>query len=170
MCACAGFSVALLPHDGSSYVAPPVYLSTELTSLAMDHARREEQEKREISAFIQAFFDAGREKDLTSLMDFHSPMGFTKFDDNPPFTRQNSEEAFIHEQAAFANISDYQYKIEELKIDVFGETAIATFYLTYNGVFVNDYSFEGMTVGSRSRVSMVLARFRGNWKMVHEHF
>jgi len=136
----------------------------------MDHARREEQEKREISAFIQAFFDAGREKDLTSLMDFHSPMGFTKFDDNPPFTRQNSEEAFIHEQAAFANISDYQYKIEELKIDVFGETAIATFYLTYNGVFVNDYSFEGMTVGSRSRVSMVLARFRGNWKMVHEHF
>jgi ketosteroid isomerase-like protein len=131
---------------------------------------REDQERREVEAFLRSFFEAGKEKDLTSLMDFHSAVGFTKFDDNPPFTRQNSEDAFIHEQAAFANISDYQYEIEDLKIDIFGETAVATFYLTYKGVFVNDYSFEGMTVGSRSRVTMVLARFRGTWKMVHEHF
>ena len=27
-----------------------------------------------------------------------------------------------------------------------------------------------MTVGSRSRVTMVLARFGEGWKMVHEHF
>jgi ketosteroid isomerase-like protein len=135
----------------------------------MDPAH-DEQEKREVSAFIYSFFEAGKEKDLTSLMEFHSPSGFTKFDDNPPFTRQNSEEAFIHEQAAFANITDYQYKIEELRIDLLGETAVATFYLTYNGVFVNDYSFEGMTIGSRSRVTIVLGRVRGGWKMVHEHF
>jgi ketosteroid isomerase-like protein len=136
----------------------------------MDRERHDEQEKKDVSAFIESFFDAGKEKDLTSLMEFHSPAGFTKFDDNPPFTRQNSEEAFIHEQAAFANISDYQYKIEELWIDLVGETAVATFYLTYNGVFINDYSFEGMTVGSRSRVTIVLAKFHGKWKMVHEHF
>jgi ketosteroid isomerase-like protein len=136
----------------------------------MDATRHGEQEKMEVSAFIQSFFEAGKEKDLTTLMDFHSPTGFSKFDDNPPFTRQNSEEAFIHEQAAFANISDYQYKIEDLKIDIFGEVAVATFYLTYNGVFVNDYSFEGMTVGSKSRVTMVLTKARGGWKMVHEHF
>ena len=49
-------------------------------------------------------------------MDFHSPASlYTKFDENPPYTRQNSEEAFIYEQAAFANISDYEYRIEELE-------------------------------------------------------
>jgi len=133
--------------------------------------RGDEQAKAEVVAFIRSFFEVGKTKDLTSLMDFHSPAGlFTKFDENPPYTRQNSEEAFIYEQAAFANISDYEYKIDEQKIDLIGETAIATFYLTFTGVFVNDYSFEGMTVGSKSRVTMVLARFGGSWKLVHAHF
>lgn len=130
-----------------------------------------EAAKKEVEAIIRRFFDVGRHKDLTSLMEFHSPPQiFSKFDENPPYTRQSSNEAFIYEQAAFANISDYEYTLDDLRIDLIGETAIATFYLTYKGVFVNNYSFEGMTVGSRSRVTMVLARFGGRWKMVHEHF
>jgi len=131
----------------------------------------QEQVKREVAAFIESFFEVGKTKDLTSLMAFHSPASlFTKFDENPPYTRQNSEEAFIYEQAGFANISDYEYKIEEQKVDIVGDAAVATFYLTFTGVFVNDYSFEGMTVGSRSRVTMVVARFRDGWKIVHSHF
>lgn len=131
----------------------------------------EEQVKKEVTALIHAFFDAGKEKELTALMDFHAPgRVFTKFDESPPYTRLNSEEAFVHEQAAFANISDYEYRIEELRVDVVRDTAIATFYLSFKGVFVNDYSFEGMTVGSRSRVTMVLTRFGEGWRMVHEHF
>jgi ketosteroid isomerase-like protein len=134
-------------------------------------ATGQEQVRREVSAFIESFFEVGKTKDLTSLMAFHSPAAlFTKFDENPPYTRQNSEEAFIYEQAGFANISDYEYKIEEQKVDIVGDVAIATFYLTFTGVFVNDYSFEGMTVGSRSRVTMVVARFRDGWKIVHAHF
>jgi len=138
--------------------------------MAMDQARNEEKDRSEVSALIRSFFEAGKEKDLTSLMGFHSPSVFTKFGDTPPYTRQNSEEAFVHEQAEFANISDYQYRIEDLRIDLLGEAAVATFYLSYKGVFVNDYSFEGMTVSSRSRVTMVLAKFRGSWSIVHEHF
>lgn len=131
----------------------------------------EDRVKREATAFILSFFEAGKEKELTSLMDFHAPSKlFSKFDENPPYTRQNSEEAFVYEQAAFANISDYEYKVEALRVDLVGGVAIATFYLTFKGVFVNDYSFEGMTVGSRSRVTMVLAKLGDGWKMVHEHF
>ena len=137
----------------------------------MDSRSEQDRLKREASAFILSFFEAGKNKDLTSLMAFHSPAGtFTKFDEHPPFTRQNSEEAFIHEQAAFANIADYEYQVEDMRIDLVAGVAIATFYLTYKGVFVNDYSFEGMTVGSRARVTMVLARFPEGWKMAHEHF
>ena len=129
-----------------------------------------EKDRKDAEALIRSFFDAGREKDLSALADFHASRGrFTKFDENPPYTRQNSDEAFVHEQAAFANISDYSYSIDELRIDVLGDVAIATFYLTYSGIFVNDYSFEGSPVGSRARVTMVLAREQRGWRIAHEH-
>ena len=137
----------------------------------MSDSKTLEQSRKEISELIHAFFEAGKNKDLTSLGDFHAaPVTFTKFDENPPYTRQNSDEAFVHEQAAFANISDYSYQLDDLRIDLLGDAAVATFYLTYKGIFVNDYSFEGSPVGSRSRVTMVLVRTSRGWRMTHEHF
>ncbi|MGA2666372.1 MAG: nuclear transport factor 2 family protein [Nitrososphaerales archaeon] len=134
----------------------------------------EAQIRAQVTALVRAFFEVGRTKDLAALMGLHAPQGvFSKFDENPPYTRQGSEEAFVYEQASFANVSDYEYKIEELRVDILGgggDVAVATFYLTFTGVFVNDYSFEGMTVGSRSRVTMVASRFGAAWRIVHEHF
>jgi ketosteroid isomerase-like protein len=132
--------------------------------------RPSDKDRKDVEALVRAFFDAGRNKDLTALADFHGPRDqFTKFDENPPYTRQNSEEAFVYEQAAFANISDYSYSIDDLRIDLFGDVAIATFYLSYSGMFVNDYSFEGSAVRGSARVTMVLARMTRGWKIVHEH-
>ncbi len=132
--------------------------------------RPADKDRKDVEALIRAFFDAGKNKDLTTLADFHGPRDqFTKFDENPPYTRQNSEEAFLYEQAAFANISDYAYSIDDLRIDLFGDLAIATFYLSYSGMFVNDYSFEGSPVRGKARVTMVLARSSKGWRVVHEH-
>lgn len=132
--------------------------------------RPADKDKKEVEEVVRAFYEAGKNKDLTALADFHaSPESFTKFDENPPYTRQNSDDAFVHEQAAFANISDYSYNIDDLRIDLFDQTAVATFYLTYKGMFVNDYSFEGSPVGSRARATMVLSRTRRGWRIVHEH-
>lgn len=132
--------------------------------------RPSDKDRKDVEAAIRGFFEAGRVKDLASLADFHGPRDqFTKFDENPPYTRQNSEEAFVYEQAAFANISDYSYTIDELRIDLFGDVAVATFYLIYSGMFVNDYSFEGSPVRARTRSTLVLARTPMGWKMVHEH-
>jgi len=129
------------------------------------------QDRKEVEALIHAFFEAGKNKDLASLADFHARREvFSKFDENPPYTRQNSQEAFVYEQAAFSNISDYNYQIDDLRIDFADGTAVATFYLTYSGMFVNDYSFEGSPVSSKARVSMVLSRTDRGWKIVHEHF
>ena len=125
----------------------------------------------EVAAVIHAFFEAGKNKDLASLADFHASRElFSKFDENSPYTRQNSQDAFVYEQAAFANISDYSYQIDDLRVDLIGGTAIATFYLTYKGMFVNDYSFEGTPVGSRVRATMVLTKTERGWKIAHEHF
>jgi ketosteroid isomerase-like protein len=134
-------------------------------------AAASDRDKKEIESVVVAYFEAGKNKDLASLGDFHaSSRAFTKFDENPPYTRQGSEEAFVYEQAAFANISDYAYKLEELRVDLFGDAAVATFYLTYTGMFVNDYSFEGSPVSSRARVTMVFLRTERGWRIAHEHF
>ncbi len=133
--------------------------------------RQSDREKKEVESTIISFFEAGKNKDLAALGGFHSSRdSFSKFDENPPYTRQNSEEAFVYEQAAFANISDYSYKIDDLRIDLLGDAAVATFYLTYKGMFVNDYSFEGSPVSSRARATMVLARSEKGWRIAHEHF
>ena len=115
-------------------------------------SRQLDQTRREVAALITEYFDVGKSKDITSLSRFFAPSQyFSKFDESRPFTRENSDEAFMYEQARFANISDYEYKIEDLRIDVIGFMAIATFYLDYKGVFVNDYSFEGSTVAGKSK-------------------
>jgi ketosteroid isomerase-like protein len=133
-------------------------------------SRQLEQARREVAALISSYFEVGKSKDIASLSGFFAPAQyFTKFDESPPLTRLNSQEAFMYEQARFANISDYDYKIDDLRIDVVGFIAIATFYLSYKGVFVNDYSFEGSTVGGRSRMTMVLGKFGDSWKIVHQH-
>jgi ketosteroid isomerase-like protein len=133
-------------------------------------SRQLDQARKEVAALITAYFEVGKTKDITTLSSFFAPpQYFSKFDESAPYTRQNSDDAFMYEQARFANISDYEYKIEELRVDVIGFMAIATFYLSYKGVFVNDYSFEGSTVGGKSRVTMVIGKFGDDWKIVHEH-
>jgi ketosteroid isomerase-like protein len=130
-----------------------------------------DKDKRDVETVIRQFFEAGKNKDLTALASFHSSAdSFTKFDENPPYTRQNSDEAFVYEQAAFANISDYNYQVDELRVDLLGDAAVATFYLSYGGIVVNDYSFEGSPLSGRARVTMVLTRSPGGWKIAHEHF
>jgi ketosteroid isomerase-like protein len=132
---------------------------------------RSDQAKREVAAALHSFFEAGKNGDLSSLMKMHGPADIlTKFDDVPPYTRQGSEGAFAYEQASFANMSDYQYRLDDLRIDLAGGLAIATFFLDEKGMIVNDYSFEGRTVSTRSRVTMLLSKFDGSWRIIHEHF
>ncbi len=137
----------------------------------MTELPQSEQAKREVAAAVHSFFEAGKNGDLSSLMRMHGPSDiFTKFGDVPPYTRQGSEEAFAYEQASFANMSDYRYQLDDLRIDLAGGLAIATFYLDERGMIVNDYSFEGRTVSTRSRVTMLLVKLDGSWRIIHEHF
>jgi len=130
-----------------------------------------DKDRKDVEEALRSFYEAGKNKELASLADFHSSRDhFTKFDESAPYTRQNSDDAFMHEQAAFANISDYTYAIDDLRVDLFGELAVATFYLSYSGMFVNDYSFEGSPVRAKTRATMVLERTPKGWKMVHGHF
>jgi ketosteroid isomerase-like protein len=77
------------------------------------------------------------------------------------------------EQLQFASISDYDFKINDLKIELVGDdAAVTTFALESTGIIVDDYSFRGTAINNKSRVTIVLQKDKksGGWKMLHQHF
>ncbi len=87
---------------------------------------------------------------------------FTKFGPRT-FERQDVESANASEAAYFTSISDLTYEIRDLKIDVFGDVGVATYYphVAYSR---NGERFEGT-----GRQTFVFLRTAEGWKLVHEH-
>jgi len=118
---------------------------------------------------IFEYFELAKSKEIERIDSFLHPK-FTKFGDSPPYDRRDYERALMLEQLQFASISDYDFKIEDLKIDIQGGSAIATFLLQSTGMIVDDYSFRGTTINNKSRTTIVLIKGEGGlWKIAHQH-
>jgi ketosteroid isomerase-like protein len=89
---------------------------------------------------------------------------YSKFDDWPPFARQEAAEALKNEFGAFKVLSDYSYQLQNFETNIFGDVAVATFHIHYQGTIRNK-PFE-----ITSRVTSVLRKEDSGWKVVHEHF
>jgi ketosteroid isomerase-like protein len=127
--------------------------------------------EQEVESTLHSVFEAGRRGDFTTLARLHAQDArFSKFSDTPPLRRLTADEAQMHEELAFASLSDFHYHIRDLKVDVLGDLAVATFYLDYGGVLVNNYTFEGRTLEVQNRATVVLERHDGKWRILHEHF
>jgi ketosteroid isomerase-like protein len=157
------------------------------------HQWTKEQLRRQVKNAIYRVFDAAKNRDFGVLAEMHyeDETLFSKFDDSSPYKRQSIKEALAHEDLTYSNITDFDYKIDELKIDLLSDTvALATFHLETTGLFVNDYRFEGSPAKSKLRVTMVFLwkeepkednenEFEAlqkadilppHWVIVHEHF
>ena len=122
-----------------------------------------------IRDFIYKYFQLAKTKEIEKIEEFLDPR-FTKFGDSPPYDRRDFERALMLEQLHFASLSDYDFKIENLKTEVTSDFAVATFVLEVTGMIINDYSFRGISVNNKSRVTIVLQKDKsGQWKMVHQH-
>lgn len=122
-----------------------------------------------INELIYNYFQIAKTKEIEKLEEFFDSR-FTKFGDSPPYDRRDSERALMLEQLQFASLSDYDFKIEDMKIDILDGAAIATFTLESSGMLVDDYSFRGTTVKVKSRATIVLQKDKdGQWKMIHQH-
>ena len=118
---------------------------------------------------IYKYFEIAKTKEIEKLEEFFDPR-FTKYGDSPPYDRRSSERALMLEQLHFASLSDYDFKIEDMQIDISDSSAVATFTLESVGMLVDDYSFRGTTVNVRSRATIVLQKGKnGQWKMIHQH-
>lgn len=122
-----------------------------------------------IRDLIYKYFQLAKTKEIEKIEEFLD-QSFTKFGDSPPYDRRDFERALMLEQLQFASLSDYDFKIEDLKTEVMGDAAIATFVLQVTGMIVDDYSFRGTTIDNKVRATVVLHKDKnGQWKMVHQH-
>jgi len=98
-----------------------------------------------------------------------SDESYSRFDDAHPYSIQDFNTASSLIQLRYAGISDYKFKIRNLKVDIYNDIALAIFYLSYMGVAVDGYSFRGQSVHAKSRVTLVLRKLQGSWRVIHEH-
>lgn len=126
-------------------------------------------EKERVRAVIYAAFEAGKNRNFGVLERIHAQEDFSKFGDTPPYDIMNLQDALTLEEMGFASISGYDYEINDLKISVLDRVAISTFLLSYNGVLVDNTTFEGQTVKARARATFVLTKKGLDWLIMHEH-
>ena len=87
---------------------------------------------------------------------------FTKFGPRA-FERQDVADTNESEAAFFSSITNAKYDVRDLKIDVFGDVGIATYYPEVS--FVRD----GIDVEVSGRQTLVFLKTDSGWKLVHEH-
>lgn len=87
---------------------------------------------------------------------------FTKFGPRV-FERQDVTSTHKTESVFFGAITNANYEVRDLKIDVFGDVGIATYYPEVS--FVRD----GESVEASGRQTLVFVRTDSGWKIVHEH-
>ncbi len=139
----------------------------------LPHEWTEDQLRRQVKNAIFRVFDAAKSRDFGILASMHYPSDeiFSKFDFSAPYKRQTFSQALMHEEVAYSSITDFNYEISELRIDLLNEkVAIATFLLDTGGLFVNDYRFEGSPARTKLRATMVFLWKDDKWLIVHEHF
>ena len=68
-------------------------------------------------------------------------------------------------RCGLAHVRDLEMRAEQLKIDQFGNAAVATFILHYSFKMQNGSDFDKRTQGT-----LVLVKDGGEWKITHEHF
>jgi ketosteroid isomerase-like protein len=122
-------------------------------------------EQKAIEKLVHDIFDSGKRKDIDRLESYHlyGPK-FTRYDDGAPWPRQNAEQGKKSERDGFLSADEYSIAFSNLKVDVFGDFAVATFDA--------DWSFRAGKVkdAAKSRSTLVFVKVGGQWKITHEHF
>jgi ketosteroid isomerase-like protein len=112
---------------------------------------------------LAEIIDAAEKRELTRLDSYHwYGAHFTKF--ASAGTRLDADAAREGEHKGLSASVGLKLRTEQLKTDMFGETAVATF------VMAARFQSGGNIVTKRERGTLVFVKHDGSWKIVHEHF
>lgn len=121
-------------------------------------------EQAQVARALEEILDAAQRKDFARLDSLHlDGPKFSKFDDGAYRGRQDAETSRKAERAGLGAIREFSPRVEDLKVDVFGPVAVATFLFPYEFV-----TAAGAT-SVRSRSTIVFVKDEGRWKIAHEH-
>ena len=116
-----------------------------------------------VKAVLTQRIEGIKSRNARSIAGLVDRKSYTKFDDWPPFERQDST-ALNREAEALKVLKEYDYEITDWNIDIFGDAALASFIIRYRGT-IRDVNFN-----IRSRVTAFLLKRGEDWKIVHEHW
>ena len=126
-------------------------------------------EQEEIIKIIETFFEIGKSKKLEILKDIQvNDSSFSSFSDVPPYDLKDFATTIALEELRFVSISDYDYKINNVKVSIFGETAVVALELVQKGMLVDNKAFTGEHITIGGRATFVLIR-QPTWKIIHIH-
>jgi ketosteroid isomerase-like protein len=102
-------------------------------------------------------------KDFPKLASFHlyGPK-FTEFKDGAP--RGDAAANRREEEEQLSMLADPKIDTRDLAINVYGDTAIVTFNGDLSG------KIQGKPVAMKQGATMVFVKYKGDWKIVHEHW
>ena len=87
---------------------------------------------------------------------------FTKFGPRS-FDRQDVASTNESEAMFFGSIQNLDYRIKDLRVDVFGDVGIATYYPHVS------FTKDGETRTATGRQTLVFLKTAEGWKLIHEH-
>lgn len=123
------------------------------------HAR----ELAQIRQRLEQIMAAAESKDFNRLDSYHLyNQKFSKFAGSSP-NRLDAELARKGEHDGLGAAQGLKMRADALKIDLFGQTGIATFILEYSVDSV------GQRIYRKDRATLVFVRDGGEWKIAHEH-
>lgn len=126
-------------------------------------------EQEEIIKIIEIFFEIGKSKKLENLKDIQiNDSTFSSFSDVPPYDLKDYATTIALEELRFVSISDYDYKINNVKVSVFGETAVVALELIQKGMLVDTQKYTGEHITINGRATFVLIK-KPTWKIIHIH-
>ena len=126
-------------------------------------------EQEEIIKIVESFFEIGKSKKLEILKDIQiNDSSFSSFSDVPPYDLKDFSTTVALEELRFISISDYDYTINNVKVNIFGDTAIVALELIQKGMLVDNKAFTGELITIPGRATFVLIK-KPTWKIVHLH-
>ena len=119
---------------------------------------------------IEAFFEVGRTKDTATLYNLQlDDARFSSFSDVPPLDMKDFKTTLMLEELRFVSISDYNYKMINPKVSIFGDSAVVALELQQTGMLVDNKNYTGEHISVDGRATFVLVRVNREWRIVHIH-
>ena len=117
----------------------------------------------ELREVLKNIINDGETKNVAGLRASHvNTDKFTKFGGRV-YDRMNFEECTADETASRLSVESYRHEARDVKIDVFGDVAIMTYYPHVTA------KKDGEVIQYSLRQTLVFLKTADGWKIIHEH-